>query len=106
MRLVLSFLMALSAVAVLVLGAAPASAMTGEGGCHKAAAMSCMDHGPADESPATSDARVMHCCVACTPQTALPVAVPVRLAVAARLDRTPPDRLGRAPAPDPHPPRG
>jgi hypothetical protein len=102
MRLVLTFLMAMSAVAVLVLGAAPASAMTGQGGCHEAAAM---DHGSGRESSAGMDAHVMHCCVACTPQTVLPVAAPAALDGQTRVVLAPTDRLGRAPGPDPDPPR-
>ena len=102
MRLVLTFLMAMSAVAVLILGAAPASAMTGPGGCHEAAVM---DHGTGHEMPAGQDTHVMHCCVACTPQTALPVAAPAALVGLTRIDLAPADRLGRAPGPDPDPPR-
>jgi hypothetical protein len=102
MRLVLTFLMAMSAVAVLVLGAAPASAMTGQGGCHEAAPM---DHGSGHESPAGMDAHVMHCCVACTPQSALPVAAPAALGGLTRIVVAPADRLGHAPGPDPDPPR-
>ncbi len=103
MRLVLTFLMAMSAFAVLVLGAAPASAMSGQGGCHEAAAV--MDHGGGHETPAGQDAHVMHCCVACTPQTALPVAAPAALGGLTRTVLAPEDRLGRAPSPDPDPPR-
>lgn len=102
MRLVLTFLMAMSAVAVLVLGAAPASAMTGQAGCHEAAVM---DHGGGHEMPAGQDTHIMHCCVACTPQTALPVAAPAALGGLIRMVVTPTDRLGRAPSPDPDPPR-
>ena len=103
MRLVLTFLMAMSAVAVLILGAAPASAMSGQGGCHEAAAF--MDHGGGHETPAGQDAHVMHCCVACTPQTVLPVAAPATLGGQDRIVLAPVDRLGRAPDPDPDPPR-
>ena len=102
MRLVLSFLMALSAVAVLVLGAAPASAMTGDSGCHEAVVM---DHGSGHDTPAAVDAHVMHCCVACPPQSILPVLAPTSLPDQARTDVSPQDRLGRAPIPDPDPPR-
>ncbi len=102
MRLVLTFLMAMSAVAVLILGAAPASAMTGPGGCHETAVM---DHGTRHEMPAGQDTHVMHCCVACTPQTVLPVAAPAALGGLTRIVLAPTDRLGRAPSPDPDPPR-
>lgn len=102
MRLVLTFLMAMSAVAVLVLGAAPASAMTGQGGCHEAAAI---DHGSGHESPAGMDAHVMHCCVACTPETVLPMAAPASVGAPTRTRIAPTDLLGRAPDPDPDPPR-
>lgn len=103
MRLVLTFLMAMSAVAVLVLGAAPASAMTGQGGCHEAAAAH--HDGGEPENPTGMDAHVMHCCVACTPLTVLPVVAPLTLAGPTRPAMAPSERLGRVSGPDPDPPR-
>lgn len=103
MRLVLSFLMALSAVAVLLLGAAPASAM--DGGCHESVATAAGDHGGGHEAPATTDSQMMHCCIACTPQAGLPVASPARLALAAPVAARPFDLLGRSTAPEPDPSR-
>lgn len=103
MRLVLTFLMAMSAVAVLVLGAAPASAMTGQGGCHDTVAVT--DHGAGHESPVGMDAHVMHCCVACTPEATAPSPAPSTLAGQARAALTLRNPVGRAPSPDPDPPR-
>lgn len=107
MRLVLSFLMALSAVAVLILGAAPASAMdhAGDGGaCHGPVADQ-PNHDGHDDAPAGLDSHVMHCCVACTPQAALPVAAPLSLAFQQQGPASPPDSLGTTPALEPDPPR-
>jgi len=103
MRLVLSLLMVLSAVAVLLLGAAPASAM--EGGCHEAMAAAEGSHAGGHEAPDAADSQVMHCCIACTPQAGLPVATPAELALATPVAARPFDPFGRSTAPEPDPPR-
>lgn len=108
MRALHAFVMMLGALAVLMIGALPASALTDASSappCHEAAAHHAGAESP---SPATSKAmKAMDCCVACVAAPTL--RAPDRARVAA--PRPPvvirPTALpaGEQPAPEPHPPR-
>ena len=108
MRAVQALMMLLGALAVLMIGVAPASAR-GEASttppCHEAA----MAHGGAVTPSPTPDKAVksMDCCVACVATPTLRSPERARVAAPRPALATPPAALpaGESPAPEPHPPR-
>lgn len=108
MRAFQALVMLLGALAVLMSGAVPASAVAGEASpppCHQTAP----HHGGAETpAPAPGKAmKAMDCCVACVGAPVLTPPTPARLsspppAVAMTPDGTP---AGERPEPEPHPPR-
>lgn len=103
-----AMMMLLGALAVLMTGAVPASAMGDHASappCHEAAAHR---GDPADPSPASDKAmKAMDCCMACVTAPVLRPperarATPLRPAVVASPAALP---AGERPGPEPHPPR-
>lgn len=108
MRAFHAMLMLLGALAVLLTGTAPASALADAGSpppCHETAI-----HPDGAETPPSDSGKAMvamHCCVACVAAPALKPPARARLRAPGPAVVTPLLALpsGERPAPEPHPPR-
>jgi hypothetical protein len=108
MRALQAFVMLLGALAVLMIGAVPASASTDAPKtppCHQSAS-----HHSDAEAPAPAPGKAMKamdCCVACVGAPALTPPARARLTAPPPSVAMTPDSLltGESPAPEPHPPR-